>query len=98
MWRHGDVLIAAVEAIPDEAARLGHATLARGELTGHSHRVHERDAAALWEHSGTLYLEVVADGATIVHQEHRPITLPRGVYRVWIQREYSPGAIRRVFD
>ncbi len=98
MWRHGDVLIAAVEAIPADATRLGHTTLARGEFTGHSHRVLERDGAALWEGGGTLYLEVLADGATIVHQEHRPIALPRGVYRIWIQREYTPGVIRRVFD
>jgi hypothetical protein len=50
------------------------------------------------EKDGTLYLRVVADRATIIHQEHRPITLPRGSYRVWAQREYSPEAIRPVLD
>jgi hypothetical protein len=98
MWRHGDVLIAAVGAIPDGATELKHTVLARGEITGHSHRILERDAAELRESGGTLYLKITADQATVVHQEHRPITLPRGAYRVWIQREYSPTAIRRVMD
>ena len=98
MWRHGDVLIAAVGAIPGGATELKHAVLARGEITGHSHRILERDAAELWQSGGTLYLKITADKATVVHQEHRPITLPRGSYRVWIQREYSPAAIRRVVD
>ena len=31
-------------------------------------------------------------------KEHGPITLPRGTYRVWQQREYSPEAIRIVMD
>ena len=98
MWRHGDVLIAAVGAIPGGATELKHTVLARGEITGHSHRILERDAAELWESGGTLYLKITAEKATVVHQEHRPITLPRGSYRVWIQREYSPTAIRRVVD
>jgi hypothetical protein len=33
-----------------------------------------------------------------VHEEHRPIELPIGVYRVWQQREYTPTAIRTVLD
>jgi len=34
----------------------------------------------------------------VVHEEHGPISLEPGTYRVWIQREYSPEAIRRVLD
>jgi hypothetical protein len=41
---------------------------------------------------------VLADSATVTHEEHGPITLPRGTYRVWRQREYSPEAIRVVRD
>lgn len=98
MWRHGDVLIAAVGAVPPGARPRAGATLAWGELTGHSHRVAAPGTAELWELNGVLYLKVVADTATVVHEEHRPITLPRGVYRVWMQREYTPQAIRRIVD
>jgi hypothetical protein len=98
MWRHGDVLIAAVEAIPDGATRKDELVLAYGEMTGHAHRVEAADSAELWEHEGTLYLRVVTPSARIVHEEHKPITLTSGVYRVWKQREYTPGLIRPVFD
>jgi hypothetical protein len=45
-----------------------------------------------------LFLHVLADAAAIVHQEHGPIALPRGTYRVWGQREYIPRGIRNVVD
>jgi hypothetical protein len=37
-------------------------------------------------------------GATFVHEEHGPITLPSGNYRIQIQREYSPDSVRSVID
>ena len=43
-------------------------------------------------------LEVTVERATVAHEEHGPITLPRGSYRVWRQREYSPEAVRPVRD
>ena len=98
MWRHGDVLIAAAEAIPQRAKQRTTTVLARGELTGHSHRIEMADTAEVWECDGVLFVKVVAPTARVVHQEHKPITLPRGIYRVWQQREYTPRAIRRVID
>src|SRR5262245_54829656 len=98
MWRHGDVFIAAVDEIPDGAIRRPGYVLAEGEATGHSHRIDRPGAAELLERGGMLYLRVLAAEASVIHQEHRLITLPRGLYRVWQQREYSPGAIRAVRD
>jgi hypothetical protein len=98
MWRHGDVLIASVAALPAKARASESAILVHGELTGHSHRIQDLSTATLYEHSGDRFLAVHADAATIVHQEHAAIALPTGLYRVWQQREYAPGAIRRVVD
>lgn len=98
MWRHGDVLLATAETIPEEARRLHHTTLAYGELTGHSHRIKEAKAAELYALAGQLFLKVIADRATLIHEEHGPIELKPGIYRVWMQREYSPEAIRRIID
>jgi hypothetical protein len=98
MWRHGDVFIAAVEKIPDEAVRRAGTLLAEGEATGHSHRIERPETVELYERGGLLYLRVVAESARVIHQEHRPIELPRGTYRVWQQREYSPREIRTVRD
>ncbi len=98
LWRHGDVLIAAVAALPALSQPERGTVLAYGEITGHSHHLKDASSAELWSHGGQLYLKVVAQSATIVHEEHHPITLPRGVYRIWMQREYSPGQIRSVRD
>ncbi|GJE68750.1 hypothetical protein [Methylorubrum podarium] len=98
MWRQGDIFIRAIPAVPPEAADrpLPHTVLAHGELTGHSHRV--VDPAALFAGDGCFYLDVHADGARVVHDEHGTITLDRGVYRVWRQREYTPQRIVTVQD
>jgi hypothetical protein len=91
-------MIAAVAALPEQAQPRPGLILARGEITGHGHRIASPDTADLWEAHGELYLRVTAESAYIVHEEHRTITLPRGTYRVWMQREYTPQAIRPVRD
>ncbi len=98
LYRHGDVLVESVDSVPADARQLQHLVLAEGELTGHSHRVAEREAAVLWRSGRGLFLKVTAPTATLVHQEHGPIVLPHGTYRVWQQREYSPQDIRTVRD
>lgn len=94
MWRQGDVLIQAVDDVPDDAALRPDLVLAEGELTGHMHRVDDLTAALLFEKGDDLFLKVTAATATVVHDEHGPVTIKQGVYRVWRQREYSPDAIR----
>lgn len=98
MWRQGDIYIERAAAVPDGARPLPHCVLAEGEMTGHSHRVAEPGAAKLYAHGGSLYLDVTAATASVVHDEHGTIPLARGRYRVWRQREYSPEAIRVVRD
>lgn len=98
LFRHGDLLVASADALPPDARRLQHLVLAEGELTGHAHRVAERDAATLYESNSGMFLSVVGPSATLVHQEHGPISLQRGVYHVWRQREYTPREIRVVRD
>jgi hypothetical protein len=98
MWRHGDVLIAAINRVPGDAKKMPGNVLVRGEITGHSHRIEESETAEIWARGMLLFLRVVAPTATIVHEEHNPITLERGVYKVWQQREYTPQAIRRIVD
>lgn len=98
LYRHGDVLLAAVPTLPTGAKPMPGLILAHGELTGHAHRIREVGAAQLFSQGEFTYLRVVAATATLVHEEHRPIVLPAGVYRVWQQREYSPEAIRTVVD
>lgn len=90
MWRQGDIFMAALAEIPEQAEKMNHGILAEGEITGHAHRIADARQAKLYQHDSQLYLQVVADQAAILHDEHHEIVLPRGCYRVWRQREFRP--------
>ena len=102
MARQGDVLIIEHDAgIPAECEALARGrdgvVLADGEATGHRHRIASRDAT-LYEHpSGERFLRVRSSTA-LLHEEHDPIPVPPGTYRVVRQREYHPSQIRVVED
>ena len=98
LWRHGDVLIAQIDAIPQEVNRSAGSILMHGEITGHSHRIEDPKKAEIWiTRAGEMYLTVLAV-TRIIHEEHKPITLEPGNYRVWQQREYSPEKIVPIRD
>ena len=96
-YRHGDLLLVAVEAIP-EGAKLQkkRKVLAEGEATGHAHTLF--GPGTLYLVDGQLYLRA-PKATAVVHEEHAKITLPAGLYRIDHQREYRPAAApRRVVD
>ncbi len=104
MYRQGDVLIVPMTGdVPewaDEQPREdGRVVLAHGEATGHAHAILEpgvrffRDDGA-----GAGLLSVPGGGARVVHEEHAPIQLPPGLFRVIRQREFDAGMARRVAD
>lgn len=93
--RQGDVILQAVQTI--EGKKLPHLTLAEGEVTGHSHRISNGEAE-LYEENGTLCLRVLSDRATLIHEEHKAIDIPKGNWMVRIQREYQPEGWRYVAD
>ncbi|HYW17864.1 MAG TPA: hypothetical protein VE956_00885 [Nodularia sp. (in: cyanobacteria)] len=98
LYRHGDVLIRRISTLPVSVQKRTGATLAHGEITGHSHRIQQTQAVQLWVDGSELFLEVKAPSATLIHEEHRAIELPQGLYRVWKQREYRPDAYVEVED
>ncbi len=104
LYRQGDVLIR--EVGPRDFARRGgelaaeneRIILARGEATGHNHSIDAR-VGRLFEGSrpGVCYLLLDEQGL-LEHQEHSPISLPKGVYEVIRQREYEPRQDHYVVD
>jgi hypothetical protein len=76
-------------------------TIAEGEATGHQHRIfgsvtlYRDDALAREMPSGLYVAHVGVDGsaAWLEPDEHAPITLPRGTYRVRRQRHLEPTDI-----
>ena len=95
--QQGDVLIKKVNGI--KGKKLNHLTLAVGEATGHHHTITEGDAE-LYELDGVLYLRVNSEEATLTHQEHKPVVIPRGEYEIGIVEEYDHFAeeARNVVD
>lgn len=87
MYQQGDVLLFPVGVLPEKAVRLDHTRIAEGEVTGHCHEA-VGEGVELVEKEGTLYL-VAPQGAQVTHQEHAPLELPAGVYRVGRTREYD---------
>jgi hypothetical protein len=103
--RQGDVLLVPVDEVPDAARPVrrtgGRVVLAEGEVTGHAHAIRST-AATLFATGEERYLRAAAP-VTLDHEEHAPIEVAPGTYRVVIQREYvppeiSPVAFRRVVD
>lgn len=95
LYRQGDVFIESMPTIPHEAIRQPDLVLAEGDATGHRHRIEDGGTAVLLALGDRTFLEVVSDEATLVHDEHDTIVLPRGTYRYWRQREYDPRRARR---
>jgi hypothetical protein len=107
LYRQGDVMFCAIHKLPaGKSTKRDNGTVAYGEVTGHSHRLADLATAEVIEIENGLFVHVSEEGisiegnpgATFVHEEHGPISLPPGDYRVQIQREYSPQEIRSVVD
>ena len=100
-FRQGDVLVVSVGSIPKGARKVardnGRVVLAYGEVTGHAHAIVEEHVTMLEVDKGIRYLDVQME-AFLRHEEHAPITLPPGAYKVTRQVEYTPEAIRNVAD
>lgn len=100
MYRQGDVLFKTVKQIPEggKIRKSGH--ILEGEATGHIHRVAETQLAEaeVLDCGAGLFMRVIGDSVSIVHEEHNPIVLPAGNYEIVRQREYSPEEIRNVQD
>jgi hypothetical protein len=107
IYRQGDVLLHRIDELPKTATKRprgkGPLVLAHGEATGHTHsigsaRVLMYAVADEFERIGTAFVVVPNPGAVLKHQEHAPVKIPAGTYRVTRQREYIEGELLTVAD
>lgn len=111
MYAQGDLLIERVNDVPPSGTivppdETGALVLLEGELTGHRHAIFEhatmfRDDALAREVPTGLYVghvKVEHGPATVRHQEHAPIALSEGTYRIRRQRELEPRDAALVAD
>lgn len=95
MVRQGDLLFVRGE-VPKDAREIADGVLARGEATGHTHRVRPGTAVALLA-AGLAYVRALQE-ASVDHEEHATVILPPGEWAVRRQREYRPDGWRQVAD
>lgn len=93
MIRQGDLLLVAVEAIPQDATEepreaSGRVVLAYGEATGHAHALHE-EGVSMWRAVNQAVFLRVLEPSNLIHEEHDRIAIPPGLYRVMRQRQWT---------
>lgn len=92
---HGDVVITRIEILPEDFSSgtvEPMKALAYGEATGHLHQLQGEpgvDFDLRVNKTGERHLRIV-NPTMLKHQEHSPMLLHPGVYRIGIQREYDP--------
>ncbi len=111
MFAQGDLLIERVaDTVPTgsviDPGVDGAVVLAEGEVTGHRHAIYDRvtmfrDDSLARDIPAGLYVghvRVDQPSARLVHDEHAPIALDKGTYRIRRQRELEPQDARIVVD
>jgi TATA-binding protein-associated factor Taf7 len=100
--RHGDVLLTRVDSLPvgKEIPHDGEFVVAHGE-TGHRHRIQvkEKEDMKVVNVNGVIYMSLTIP-APLMHEEHKTIEIPKGIYRIGNEREfdYALESIRQVAD
>mgnify|MGYP001167421511 CR=1 FL=1 len=92
--QQGDVTLRRVSQIPRAAKAVKPGSrgivLAEGEATGHAHRVKARRGITLHKIDGLLFFENSTKTPAIVeHEEHKPVSIPPGIWQVGQVREYD---------
>jgi len=95
--RHGDILLKKTNDVVGK--RTNNRTLALGEVTGHHHTLYGGVITSYEEKDEVKVLEVKKE-TSLEHQEHKPIKVAPGLYKVFRKIEHDPfgEAMRRVRD
>lgn len=83
-YQQGDVLLFKVNKIPANLKERKDQTVAFGEVTGHSHRM--KGKAKVFNKNKDTFVDV-SEPSNIEHEEHKPIKIPKGKYKIKIVKE-----------
>jgi hypothetical protein len=91
--QQGDVILTQIKSLPEGAIQRKPDTrgvvLAEGEVTGHFHGIKEK-GVHLYEQNGEVFLvNESGEPVCLNHQEHNPVTVDPGVWKVGIVREFD---------
>jgi hypothetical protein len=107
-YRQGDIFLEKVEGGDLELSECkqsiegeeieGFIVLALGEATGHAHKLPKTSAKLTKAANEDKFILLVTETSFLTHEEHAPIRIPPGRYRVVRQRVYTPERIKYVAD
>jgi hypothetical protein len=103
LYRSGDVLLLESDELPKDAKEEGSPViLAQGTVTGHSHKLtpnrsNIKNIAKRFKSGARDYVQVLTP-CRIIHEEHKAVPVPKGIYEVRIQQEFDPAGMRNVAD
>ncbi len=96
--QQGDVNIESVDVDVSELEKKGDNVVRHGE-SGHTHAI-RGDATLYATEGGEIVADVGEGGAKLDHEEHDPVDLPEGQFKMWGTNEYdySKQERREVID
>ena len=102
IYRHGDISFHSIKKLPDNLKKTNNPILAYGEATGHHHKLvkeYEAQFDVLEDNVGNKYLQINSP-TQLTHQEHKTITIEKGMYFISNEREYDYFALeaKKVVD
>lgn len=89
IYRHGDLCIKSIKALPKGLKKLNHNILAEGEVTGHTHKLISGNYNLYENEKGTKYF-TAKNFVKINHQEHGIKEIADDYYIVEREREFDP--------
>lgn len=95
-WQ-GDVGLEPISKIPEGTKKKDN-IVAYGEATGHHHRFETTAVQIFADKKGEQFAKIKQE-SELIHEEHKPIMVPKGVYRVIRQRVFDvQKGIQQVMD
>ena len=89
-YQQGDVIIERIGEMPENLKKAEGAVLEEGETPGHYHQLEgDQTALALYEDdAANKYFKTMAE-MVLKHEEHNPIAIAPGMYRVRMVQEFD---------
>jgi hypothetical protein len=96
-YRQGEVFLVRVDELPKGLVKKDR-VLAEGETTGHKHQFLSSQVSVFEDSDKNQFCELKKD-SELIHDEHTTVQIPKGKYKVVLQREYDVvQGIRQVMD
>jgi hypothetical protein len=101
-YRQGDILLEKVDNVVDDCEKIqdnNNNIIAHGE-SGNQHRMNQQVVIFEDRKTKERFVQVMNQDTELVHQEHKPIQIPKGLYKIRREREYNAfeQSIRQVID